>query len=216
MVYINMFDFGIINTRMGEKYFFQTLTKKDRITVVLYRTGIVCAAIIILIFAYMLFNSLQYQNDTAITLKFNTLLIALYGSVGLSVFLIHLYVSKFKRALKKLYFVALIALAVLFWTGKGDALEIIAYKPYGPLLLIPLSGCLGFITAKEAFCFKLMEGYLLAIIMPFYLLLYSIRFMTIRGVTYGLLLIALMLTLFTLRKVFMPIHYDIGDKSAYQ
>ncbi len=88
-------------------------------------------------------------------------------------------------------------------------------KPYGPMLLIPLSLCLGFITAKEAFCFKLMEGYLLAMIMPFYLLLLSAGGMPIKGASYGLILIAAMLLFFTLRKVSMPLHYDIGDKSAY-
>ena len=32
----------------------------------------------------------------------------------------------------------------------------------------------------------------------------------------GLALIAVMLIVFTLRKVSMPLAYDIGDKSAYQ
>jgi uncharacterized integral membrane protein len=69
------------------------------------------------------------------------------------------------------------------------------------------------VTAKEAFCFKLFEGYLLAMIMPFYLLLVASGSLTSRGASYGLVLIAAMLVVFTLRKVFMPIAYDI-DKSA--
>ena len=70
-------------------------------------------------------------------------------------------------------------------------------------------------TAKEAFCFQLFEGYLLAMIMPVYLLLVSRGLLTSRGASLGLGLIAAMLVLFTLRKVFMPLAYDIGDKSAY-
>jgi uncharacterized integral membrane protein len=200
---------------MGEQEIFQPLTKKDRITVVLYRTGIVLSAIIISIASYMLLNSSFYRNDPLISLKFNILLISLYISVGMSVFFIHLYVSKFKRNLKNLYYISIAALIVILIVGKGNMLSVVANKNYGPLLLIPLSGCLGFITAKEAFCFKLIEGYLIALIMPFYLLLFSMGLLTIKGASYGLLLIAFMLIFFTFRKVFMPIHYDIGDKSAY-
>jgi uncharacterized integral membrane protein len=52
--------------------------------------------------------------------------------------------------------------------------------------------------------------------MPIYLLLVSGSILTGRGAVYGLVLIAVMLVVFTLRKVLMPIAYDIGDKSAYQ
>jgi len=213
MVSIDMFDFGIIKYLMGEKYYFQPLTKKDKITVVLYRLGIVLSAIIIAIAAYMLFNSSKYNPPVPPLV--NILLISLYISVGMSVLFIHLYVSKFKRTLIKIYLISIACLIILYGLGRGDVFEVLAHKNYGPLLLIPLAGCLGFITAKEAFCFKLIEGYLLALIMPFYLLLFSAGTMTLRGASYGLLLIAGMFIFFTFRKVFMPIHYDIGDKSAY-
>lgn len=200
---------------MGEKDFFQPLTREDKVTVVLYRLGIVLSAIIISIAAYMLFTSSQNQDSASLSTKVNILLFGLYISVGMSVFFIHLYISKFKKGLIKLYFVSLACLIILFAVGRGNVLGVLINKPYGPMLLIPLSLCLGFITAKEAFCFKLMEGYLLAMIMPFYLLLLSIGSMPTKGVSYGLMLIAAMLLFFTLRKVSMPLHYDIGDKSAY-
>jgi len=201
---------------MGEEKLFQPLTKEDKVTVVIYRIGIALSTIIISLGAYMLFNSSQYQADASIGFKFNMLLASLYVSAGLSVFFIHLYIGKFKRALIKIYLVSLICLVILFVVGKGDTLSLIASKPYGALLLIPLSLCLGFVTAKEAFCFRLIEGYLLAMIMPLYLLFFAVRAINTEGVSYGLLFIAAMLILFTFRKVFMPIHYDIGDKSVYQ
>ncbi|MBI5749009.1 MAG: hypothetical protein HZA00_07770 [Nitrospinae bacterium] len=201
---------------MGEKDLFQSLTREDKISVVLYRTGIAISTILISIIAYMLFNASHYQADAAISIKANIMLILLYASVGASVFFIHLYVSKFHQFLKKLYYLSLISLIILFVIGKGDIYWVLVNKAYSPLLLIPLSGCLGFITAKEAFCFKLMEGYLLALIMPLYLFLLSTGAMTTKAALYWLFFIAAMLILFTARKVFMPIHYDIGDKSAYQ
>lgn len=200
---------------MGDQQIFQPLTKEDKVTVVIYRIGIALSAIIISLGAYMMLNSVKYQTDASISLKFNILLISLYISVGLSVFFIHLYISKFKRTLKKLYYISVAALIILLIVGKGNLLGVVVNKPYGPLLLIPLSLCLGFIAAKEAFCFKLTEGYLLALIMPLYLLLFSVRMISFEGATYGLLLIAFVLLFFTFRKVFMPIHFDIGDKSAY-
>ncbi|MBI5205732.1 MAG: hypothetical protein HZA11_12535 [Nitrospirae bacterium] len=200
---------------MGEQHLYQPLTKEDKVTVVLYRIGIILSAIIISTAAYMLFSSSQYQDNAGISAKINLLLGSLYISVGMSVFFIHLYVSKFKKGLIKLYFASIACLIILFAVGRGNVLGVLINKPYGPMLLIPLSLCLGFITAKEAFCFKLMEGYLLAIIMPVYLLSLSTGNMPLKGASYGLILIAALLLFFTLRKVSMPIHYDIGDKSAY-
>ena len=52
--------------------------------------------------------------------------------------------------------------------------------------------------------------------MPLFLFLLSTGAMTTKSATNWTIFIAAMLILFTLRKVFMPIHYDIGDKSAYQ
>jgi uncharacterized integral membrane protein len=200
---------------MGEQQIFQPLTKGDKVTVVIYRIGIVLSAVIISLAAYLMLNSLKHPADASLSLKFNILLVSLYISVGLSVFFIHLYIGKFKKTLIKIYILSIASLAILFVAGKGDAISIVAHKNYGPLLLIPLSLCLGFIAAKEAFCFKLTEGYLLAMIMPLYLLLFSVRIISFEGAAYGLLLIAFMLLFFTFRKVFMPIHFDIGDKSAY-
>jgi uncharacterized integral membrane protein len=199
---------------MGEQHLFQQLTKEDRITVILYRAGIGASALIVALGSYFTYR-FPGNGNSPVDGIFNILLILLYGAVGLSVFFIHLYVSKFHSTLKKLYYVALLSLVALFVLGNGNAFDVFVQRSYGPLFLIPLSGCLGFITAKEAFCFKLTEGYLLAMIMPGYLLLLSAGAFTGKGAVYGSVLIAAMLIFFTARKIFMPIHYDIGDKSAY-
>ena len=198
---------------MGEKQVFQPLTRKDTITVVLYRAGIVLSAIIMSALAFLLATA--SSNTSLISTPADVLAYGLYAAVGMSVFFIHLYVGKFKVYLKSLYFISLGCLVVLLYIGKGSLSGVLVHGPYSSLLLLPLSGCLGFVTAKEAFCFQLFEGYFLAMIMPIYLLLVSSSALTGRGASYGLVLIAAMLVIFTLRKVFMPIAYDIGDKSAY-
>jgi uncharacterized integral membrane protein len=201
---------------MGYKQVFQPLTREDTITVVLYRAGIVLSAIIMSGLAYLLATASSTSSTALISPSADILAYGLYASVGMSVFFIHLYVGKFKRFLKNLYYLSLGCLVVLLSVGKGSLSVALAHEPYSVLLLLPLSGCLGFVTAKEAFCFKLVEGYLLAMIMPIYLLLVSGSILSYAGAAYGLVLITVMLVIFTLRKVFMPIAYDIGDKSAYR
>lgn len=200
---------------MGETDTFQPLTRQDKVTVILYRVGIVMTTIIITIIAIALLKIDSLQNITKNDSWLNPAIILLYISAGLSVFFIHLYVSAFHRTLKKVYYAAIAALAILFILGNGDILSAFANKTYSPLLLIPLSVCIGFITAKEAFCFKLTEGYILALTMPIYLLALSAKAVTMEIAAYWLLLIAVLLVIFTLRKISMPLHYDIGDKSAY-
>jgi uncharacterized integral membrane protein len=200
---------------MGEKQEFQPLTREDRITVVLYRVGIVLSAVIIAGLAYLLAAS-SLPGGARIGLSGDILAYGLHASVGMSVFFIHLYVGRFKTYLRNLYVLSIGCLAALLVIGKGSLSGALANEPFSPVLLLPLSGCLGFVAAKEAFCFKLVEGYLLAMIMPVYLLLVSSGLLVGRGASYGLILIAAMLAVFTLRKVFQPLAWDIGDKSAYR
>jgi uncharacterized integral membrane protein len=201
---------------MGYKQVFQPLTREDTITVVLYRAGIVMSSIIVSGLAYFLKTASSISNVALISPSADILAYGLYASIGISVFFIHLYVGKFKSFLKNLYYMSLVCLVVLLSIGKGSLSNALVNEPHSLLLLLPLAGCLGFVTAKEAFCFKLVEGYLLAMIMPIYLLLVSGSILTGQGAAYGLVLISVMLVIFTLRKIIMPIAYDIGDKSAYQ
>lgn len=201
---------------MGEQQVFQPLTREDKFSVVLYRGGIVLSAIIVAGLAFFLSGTATSSTTPVQSLAADGLLYGLFAAVGMSVFFIHLYVGRFKRYLRNLYVIGLGCLAALLVIGKGSLSGALAQQPATALLLLPLSGCLGFVTAKEAFCFRLFEGYLLAMLMPVYLLLVAGTGLNSRGAGSGLVLIAALLVLFTLRKVFMPIAYDIGDKSAYQ
>jgi uncharacterized integral membrane protein len=194
---------------MGEYAQYQPLTRRDRVTVVVYRAGIVLSAVLVSAGAYALLAGRAGPG------LYNALLALLYVAVGLSVFFIHLYVSSFHRFLKILYALSLAALAGLYGAPGGPA-GFMSAHPAGFFLLLPLSGCLGFVTAKEAFCFRQYEGYALALFMPFYLLVLSTGRAPQVVAAFGLSAIAAMLVLFTIRKVFMPLHCDIGDKSAYQ
>lgn len=198
---------------MGERQEFQPLTKEDKITVVLYRSGIVLATVIIAVLAIVVATA---QSGSPAGMITDVLAYGLYVSVGMSVFFIHLYIGSFKTYLKNLYYIGIGCLVVLLVMGKGSVSGVVLHQGFGPLLLLPLAGCLGFVTAKEAFCFQLLEGYLLAMAMPLYLVLLAAGALSRNGATSGIALIAVLLVIFTLRKAFMPLAYDIGDKSAYQ
>lgn len=201
---------------MGETGIFQPLTREDKLTVILYRTGIVMTAAILAIIGYASLEKLSYPDVQTVAPGLSLALILLYISTGISVFSIHLYISRIHRILKILYCTAIAALLLLFIAGKGDISALLANKPYGTLLLLPLSGCIGFITAKEAFCFRLTEGYIIALAMPLFLLILSAAGITAQNISYGFLIIAVLFISFAVRKVFMPLHCDIGDKSAYR
>ena len=98
---LRAWELRLFRRKYGEKDLFQPLTKEDKVSVVLYRAGIVISTILIAVIAYMLFNASHYQADAAISIKTNTILILLYASVGTSVFFIHLYIGKFHKFLKK-------------------------------------------------------------------------------------------------------------------
>jgi uncharacterized integral membrane protein len=166
--------------------------------------------------AFLLVTATSDPGAVYVGTSADILAYCLHASIGMSVFFFHLYIGKFHTFLKYLFLISLGCLAVLFAIGKGSPSGALSQVPSSSLLLLPLSGCLGFVTAKEAFCFKLNEGYLLAMIMPLYLLLVSSGSLEGRGASYGLVLIAALLFIFTLRKTFMPVAYDIGDKSAYR
>lgn len=205
---------------MGERGCYQPLTKEDRFTVVLYRCGIVISALVIGLTAY-LWSSIPPSGAASWPVSGGPapaiLLLMLYAGVGLSVFFIHLYVGRFARMLKRTYYVSLLCLIGLFIIGGGDpSAPLLVVRPISALLLIPLALCLGFVTAKEAFCFRLIEGYVIAVVLPLFTLFYASGILSRDAVTVGLLSISALLVLFVFRKVFMPIHYDIGDKSAYQ
>jgi uncharacterized integral membrane protein len=206
---------------MGDTDYFQPLTREDRITVILYRTGIFVSTLIIGISAFMVFRVLQSHINSfpfiSSGLVLNVMLLVLYFSVGLSVFFIHLYIGKFYRVLKKIYYLAVACLVILFFLGQGNpVIPLFRVPPYSALLLLPLSLCLGFVTAKEAFCFKLTEGYILALLMPAYIFFYGLGVLNQKSAALGLILIAFLMIFFMFRKIFMPLHFDIGDKSAYQ
>lgn len=195
---------------MAEKSAIEPLELKDRISVLLYRTGIIISGFLMLVCSLLM---LIYEQTEWKTWLSGLLLTCLYIFTGVSVFNIHLYMGSLKRFLKGMYLFSIGLFFILFYVGEGNPFSAILKIPAMSLLLLPLSGCLAFIGAKEAYCFNLMEGYILALLLPSYVLLWSIGGMEIK--IYGLITSAVLMLFLGLRKAVMPLSFDIGDKTKY-
>jgi uncharacterized integral membrane protein len=205
--------------RMPEEIISGPLTRKDRISVVLYRTGIGISGLLMLLLGMvMYFNGIVKVSGgvrvTSLSIGYGgIILILLYLSAGLSVINIHLYIGRLKRFLKGLYFFSLFMLLILFLIGRGNPLYPLFEMPFTAFLLLPLGGVLAFIGAKEAYCFGLLEGYLFAIVFILYICLWPMLGNELK--IYGLFISSLLCLFLALRKAVMPLSFDIGDKSKY-
>lgn len=189
---------------MGDTHSYQELTRWDKITVFFYRTGIGLTALLATTVCLLIYT----DKWSTLALSHNWLtfiFILLYVFTGLTVFFIHLYIGSLQRFLKRLYIVAVLCFILFLVVGNSNAFW----------LFLPLCACICFVTAKEAFCFKIYEGYLLGLIAPLYIIMISFNALSQRASTVGFTIIAAMYLIFAVRKIFMPLHYDIGDKSAY-
>ncbi|RMG74576.1 MAG: hypothetical protein D6710_01375 [Nitrospirae bacterium] len=206
---------------MGEKIIYQPLTTWDKVSVVLYRGGIVIFSLVIFLLGLLStikwkgvgWSSVLEHTD----LRFlNSVLYLLYVTVGISVFTIHLYLKRFRRFIRGLYALSIASLIVMIFLRGADLASFLLTIPVAGLLWLPLAGCISFITMKEAFCFRFIEGYILTMLLPLFVLVFSSRMLQPSQTGTFLLLIGLLMLVFTFRKTIMPLAFDIGDKTAYE
>ncbi|KJR40421.1 hypothetical protein MCHI_003676 [Candidatus Magnetoovum chiemensis] len=192
-----------------------SLTRSDRISVYLYRGSIAATGVLLILLSFTwllhIAKVVSVINDAYLTL----LLLLFYTTAGTSVFFLHLYIGKLHRFLKKLYFVSILCLAVLFILGAGSPVKQLSVSPLYLLLLVPLSVSIGSITAKEAFCFRIYEGYMITFALPIFITAYSFGVFSQLGAALGITFISVLYVIFAIRKIALPHHLDIGDKSAY-
>jgi len=195
---------------MGERTPYQPLTFLDRLTVVLYRAGILLAAASIATAAVLLWQAQPRLHAGTVRIALGAFLL---GNL-LSAAFIHLYARSFRRAIRTLGLLAAAALAGVL-LGSPSPVETLLLQWYGALTLGLFAAVLAFVAVKEAFCFRLNEGYVIALLLP---LLVAAHVLGAPGEALRVLLsvTAVLLLVFTARKVAQPLHYDIGDKTQYR
>ena len=191
----------------------QPLTLYDRVSVLLYRAGLAMAAAGIV----MGYSVVWYRTElTGEGRQMGTCLLLL-TAVGISfgVGFLHLYAATIRRALRWLWAAAAVGLVGVVLSG-GDPVAFYFGRGYGTILGGLWIACYAVLCVKEAFCFRLYEGYAFAALAPVVIVaqLFAMGTPALRMAGWGLL--AGLATLFTLRKLPQPLYFDIGDKSRYQ
>jgi uncharacterized integral membrane protein len=187
-----------------------TITQSDRIGVIIYRGGLVLAAISLAVASNLLFT----KGEQMVSIM--TPLFVLFSiGLGISLVTIHIYLAVLHRVLQLFWLVGSIASIVIAWQA-DEPLALYVYNH--PLTLLGIGFTFAALTGiyfKEAFCFNRLETKFLTPIVPFLFLGHLLGWLPLEIEQVLLAIWTILFTIFAVRKVIQPIDPDIGDKSVF-
>ncbi|MDX2215119.1 MAG: DUF2301 domain-containing membrane protein [Oculatellaceae cyanobacterium bins.114] len=198
-----------------------TVTADDRQGVVVYRAGLMIAAVSFAIaVGLVLWQSTDLSGGTAsyhaLVLSLLTLLFGLFSvGLGVSLLTIHIYLLPLHRALQVFWGVGTIT-AIALTLLKAQPLALTVFQQ--PLTLLGIGFTFAALTGiffKEAFCFNRLETKLLTPLVPLLLLGHLTHILPAHVELILLVAWAVLFLIFAIRKVIQPIPPDIGDKSVF-
>ncbi|MDZ7995592.1 MAG: DUF2301 domain-containing membrane protein [Nostoc sp. EfeVER01] len=188
-----------------------TITQSDRTGVIIYRAGLMLAALSFAIGSALI---LLNNNPTVVTLL--TPLYACFSlALGVSLFTIHIYMASLHRTLQVFWAIGSIASVILAITS-SEPLALAVYNH--PITLFGVGFIFVALTGiyfKEAFCFNRLETKVLTPIVPLLLLGHLVGILPTQGESILLGTWAILFLVFALRKTVQAIPADIGDKSVF-
>ncbi|MEH2079459.1 MAG: DUF2301 domain-containing membrane protein [Nostoc sp.] len=188
-----------------------TITQSDRTGVIIYRAGLMVAALSFAIGSALI---LLNNNPTVVTLL--TPLYACFSlALGVSLFTIHIYMASLHRTLQVFWAIGSIASVILAITN-SEPLALAVYNQ--PITLFGVGFIFVALTGiyfKEAFCFNRLETKVLTPIVPLLLLGHLVGILPTQGESILLGTWAILFLVFALRKTVQAIPADIGDKSVF-
>ncbi|MDF5711174.1 MAG: DUF2301 domain-containing membrane protein [Nostoc sp. S4] len=188
-----------------------TITQSDRIGVIIYRAGLMIAALSFAIgSALVLFN-----NSASVVTTLTPLYACFILALGVSLFTIHIYMSLLHRMLQVFWAIGTIASAILALSSSQPLAVAVYNQPitlFGVgFIFVALTG----IYFKEAFCFNRLETKVLTPIVPLLLLGHLVGVLPSQWESILLGIWAILFLVFALRKTVQAIPADIGDKSVF-
>lgn len=196
-----------------------TVESSDVREVVLYRSGLVTAASSFVFAASYAFLPSDSLLSEIIKQNLDLLYTLGAGGLGVSLFLIHIYVTEIKRTLQAFWALGVIgSLATctnLAQPAGENLIQYVVNNPTAVWFVGPLFAALTGLVFKEGLCYGKLEAGVLTFIIPTVLLGHLTGLMD-DGVK--LTLLASWMALFVIfagRKFTQPIKDDIGDKSVF-
>lgn len=185
-----------------------TITPDDRTGVIVYRTGLMAAAL-----SFAIGSTLVLVNSSTELL---TLLIAcFYVALGVSLLTIHIYLAPLHRLLQVFWLIGSAATVTLAFSSSQPLAETVYNHPTALLgvgfTFVALTG----IYFKEAFCFNRLETKILTPLVPVLLLGHLVGVLPLQWERIMLAIWAILFVVFALRKAVQQIPPDIGDKSVF-
>jgi uncharacterized integral membrane protein len=190
-----------------------TLDKQDYQGVILYRASLGLAALSFLFGAGL---TLTLGPSPVLTQILTALYWSFLAGLGLSLWMIHIYLRPLHRLLQIFWLVGVMTSLIL--SLKVGPFSLLSFSYSHPWTLWGLGFSFAALTGiffKEAFCFNRLETKFLTPLVPS-LLLGHLAGLWTPGVEEGLLALwAALFAIFALRKVLQAIPPDIGDKSVF-
>jgi uncharacterized integral membrane protein len=183
----------------------------DRREVVIYRAGLTVAAV-----SFAIATGLILWQGTAILPWISVLYSLFCLGLGVSLWMIHIYLKPLHRALQLFWAIGVVASGAIAWLNPAPLAQVVYAQP------LTLFG-VGFVFAaltgvffKEGFCFDRLETKVLTPLVPVLLLGHLVGWLPLQ-VEQGLLITwAGFFLIFAARKLIQPIPQDIGDKSVFE
>ncbi|MCC5605297.1 DUF2301 domain-containing membrane protein [Nostoc sp. CHAB 5834] len=188
-----------------------TITQSDRTGVIIYRAGLMVAALSFAIGSALVLPNNNPTIFTALTPLYTCFSVAL----GVSLFTIHIYMASLHRILQIFWAIGSIA-SVILAISSSEPLALTIYNQ--PLTLFGVGFIFVALTGiyfKEAFCFNRLETKVLTLIVPLLLLGHLVGILPIQAESVLLGIWATLFLVFALRKTVQAIPADIGDKSVF-
>jgi uncharacterized integral membrane protein len=189
-----------------------TITSGDRLGVIIYRSGLMVAAI-----CFATGSALVLSNPSSNTFYLLTFLYACFSlALGVSLWTIHIYMVELHRILQAFWAIGSI-FSIIVALSSSEPLVVTVYTH--PLTLLGVGFTFAALTGiyfKEAFCFHRLETKILTPIVPLLLLGHLVGILPIEWEKILLGTWAILFLVFAVRKAVQAIPPDIGDKSVFQ
>ncbi|WP_016951465.1 DUF2301 domain-containing membrane protein [Anabaena sp. PCC 7108] len=188
-----------------------TITKSDRTGVIIYRTGLMVAAVSFAIGSGLALFYPQSAAIQAITPLYTCFSLAL----GVSLLTIHIYMKLLHQILQLFWIIGSIS-AFIFGHFDSQPFAITIYNQ--PLTIFGIGFTFAALTGiffKEGFCFHRLETKILTPLVPLLLLGHLTGILSTQAEQVLLGIWAILFLVFALRKTIQNIPDDIGDKSVF-